>query len=86
VARARPLRRGRRVASADEAGLDALPVEPLQRDAVLGIEEFHLEQAAGGIGHMKVLAVGQHAVDVHEHELDLGRAGADFFTHLRGHL
>lgn len=58
------------MAAADESSLDTVAVKPLQRDAVLGFEEFYLEQAAGGIGHVEIASICKHAVNVHQNQFD----------------
>src|SRR5579883_1104025 len=81
---ARALFGRRRDASADYAGLNAVPTEPLERDAVLRIEHFALDHFSVGAGNVEKTAVGENAVDVHDEHSDLGRALAEFGSN--GHL
>ncbi len=48
-------------AAADEAGVDAVAGEPMEGDAVLGVEHFGFEERTVGAGDMIVAAVGEDA-------------------------
>lgn len=76
---------GRGFAAANETGFDAVAVEPLEGDAVLGFEEFDFEEAAGGVGDVEVAAVGEHAVDVHQDEFDARGAREEIGGQFRLH-
>ena len=64
-----PLDRRRRTPAADQPGLDPFPAQPLQANAVLRVEGFGLDHVPGGVGHVNQLAVGEHAVHIHEQQL-----------------
>lgn len=72
---------GKRVAPADDAGANTLPLEPLEGDAVLRVEAFGLDHPAIRIGEMVDVAAGQNAIHVHEQQLDFPGAGAQILVH-----
>src|SRR5258706_4128800 len=59
---------GRRNAPADHPGRDLVPVQPLQRDAVLRIEALGLHHLSLGTRDIIKTAVGEHSVDVHQQQ------------------
>lgn len=66
---ARPLHRRRRLTAADHAGLDAIPVQPLQTNPVLRIEALRLQHLAVGPRNLIQLAVGENSVHIHQQKL-----------------
>src|SRR5687767_1014388 len=59
-----------RLTSADDAGLDTVPMQPLERNAILRIEAFRFSPATAAIGDVINHAVRQDAIHIHEQELD----------------
>jgi len=53
------------ITAADHAGLDIVPGEPLQSDAILGMEAFGFGDLARAERDVEDLAVGEDAVDIH---------------------
>jgi hypothetical protein len=69
--------------SADDAGPNPGPPQPLQGDPVLGVEGLGLDEPARAVGHAPVRAVRQHAVDVHQQHPDACGARQQLFVHVR---
>src|SRR5882762_1410403 len=60
----------RRNPPAHDAGLDAFPVQPLQRDTVLRVEALGLDHVSSGIRHVVEPAVGHDAIHVHQQQFN----------------
>lgn len=64
------LRGGGRLASADHARLDAVPVEPCQANPILRIEPLRFHDVSIWSGYAIEFSIGEDAVHIHQQQLD----------------
>ena len=64
---------GGRFTATDDAGFDAVPGEPAQGNAVLGIEALGFSQHPIRTGQKIKMSIGEHAVDIHQQDFDAGK-------------